>query len=155
MQVILRWLFIAFQLLCVAALIFVVSGIVAMIIASTSGECPVLNEGNIRCNSPGYQSMAEHGMMVLLLTVFTGFPGLLAMAGIFFIIRAIIKWRRGPAPATPATAGGAGLPDEAAGTTEDSPAKKTWMFILKIFLIIIGLTMVAGFITGIVESLSG
>jgi len=80
--------------ICIAALILVAAGIGSLVLVSLSGVCPVLNEGNISCTAPSYQALAEFGMAVLLLTVFTGLPALLAFGGLVFLVRDTMAWRR-------------------------------------------------------------
>ena len=82
------------KLACIAALIIVVAGIGSLVYVSAIGACPTLNEGGIRCVTPAYQSVAEYGMTVLLLTVFTGIPGLMAIGGMIFLVRDLMAWRR-------------------------------------------------------------
>ena len=84
-----------FRVLCYGALVFVLAGFGSLILVSVLDVCPVLNEGGIRCNTPLYQSIAEFGVTAMLLTVFTGLPGLLAMGGAFFLFRGILRWARG------------------------------------------------------------
>lgn len=82
------------RLVCYVALAIVVCGVGAMVFVSMLDVCPTLHEGGISCNAPVYQHLAEFGMTVLLVTVFTGFPALLAIGGIVFLARDIAHWRR-------------------------------------------------------------
>ncbi len=82
-----------FELVCYAALVFVLSGIVALIYVQAGGLCPRFDTGSVSCVTPQAKSIANWAMTVLLLTVFTGFPGLLAIAGVIFGLKRIGRWR--------------------------------------------------------------
>jgi len=87
-----RFLGIAVRFACYAALALVVSGIAALVFVIKTGGCPRLDEGSVECISPFYEAVGGYGVSVLLATVFTGLPGILALAGLVMLIRGI--WRR-------------------------------------------------------------
>lgn len=160
---------IVLRLACYAGLAFVVAGFGALVLLSLLGLCPTLNEGNIRCISPGATSLAEFGMTVMLLTVFTGFPALLAMGGLVYLVldtgKLIKRWR-GPAT-VPGQSGPSltnaenlphkDIPDPGAAPippraerAPDGPGRK----FLKVLLILFGLFLAAGVVAGIIEGIT-
>ena len=153
MKKILGFLFVLLQVACILVLLYVVSGIGALILTSALDVCPQLNEGNIRCNSETYQSIAEYGMTVLLITVFTGLPALMAIAGLVFIVRALLKLRsRRASPAAPhqrvrTPSSGAAAPSPSAGRGLNRYAK--------IALYILGAFIVAGTLAGAIQRIAG
>jgi len=87
-----------FKLICYLALLAVLAGIASLVFVSTMDVCPRLDEGDIACTNPFYESLASFGMVVVLATVFTGLPGLLALGGVVFLIRDLLNLRRRSAP---------------------------------------------------------
>jgi len=81
------------RLACYLGLVFVLSGLLAGLAAQ--GHCPRFDSGAVRCDSASFQSLAEWAMSVILLSVFTGVPLLLALGGLVFaLIDARRWWRR-------------------------------------------------------------
>ena len=74
-----------FRLICYLALVLVVSGVGSLILVSKLDVCPTLNESQIQCITPFYESLGNYGMGVTLITVFTGLPGILAIVGLIFL----------------------------------------------------------------------
>ena len=85
---------IVLRIFCYLGLAFVVSGIAAMMIIGALGVCPRFDTGSISCTTPFYNDLAEYALTVLILTIFTGFPALLAIGGVVFLIYDLIRWRR-------------------------------------------------------------
>ncbi|MCW2306767.1 hypothetical protein [Rhodobium gokarnense] len=94
MRIVWKLAYLALKIASIAALILVVAGIGSLVAVTMLDACPTLNEGAIRCTSGTAQGFAEFGMTVLLLTVFTGIPGLLAVIGLGFLVRDLMRWRR-------------------------------------------------------------
>lgn len=119
--------------ICYLALVVVVAGFTGMFILSASGACPTLNTGGIVCATPFYKDLAGYSLSIVLLTVFTGVPGLLAIAGAFFLMHRLFLWR---------TAGAA---------TAGAPAEKPnfLIFLLKAFAVLMGIAFLLGIVGGI------
>ena len=69
----------------VAAGIISLSGVFALDLCKQSG-------GTVTCSDPFYRKMYEFGFTVVLMSVFTGLPALLAIGGLVFAVRDIF-WR--------------------------------------------------------------
>ncbi|MFI4996009.1 MAG: hypothetical protein ACHQAQ_09530 [Hyphomicrobiales bacterium] len=82
------------KLLCYAALGLLLAGIAALVYVAKTGGCPRFDEGAVECISPFYQSLGNFGEGVVLVTAFTGLPGFLAIAGLVFLVRDVLRWRR-------------------------------------------------------------
>ncbi|WP_421856992.1 hypothetical protein [Oricola sp.] len=91
MRVVLRFVFLLFRWLCYAALAYVVAGFGSLILLSLMDVCPRLDTGAIECVSETYTSIAKFGMGAALISVFTGLPLLLALLGLFFLLRWLVK----------------------------------------------------------------
>jgi hypothetical protein len=84
-----------FKIVCYLALACELAAFGSLTALHSLGVCPTINEGGIECTAPAYESIASFGVMVVLMTVFTGVPGLLAIAGIVFLILWLVRrWRR-------------------------------------------------------------
>ena len=94
MRLVWKLSYLALKIASIAALILVATGIGSLVVVSGFDLCPTLNEGTIQCTSGAAQGFAEFGIRVLLLTVFTGVPGLLAVIGLGFLVRDLMRWRR-------------------------------------------------------------
>jgi len=155
-----RRLFLLFQLICFAALLYELSVIAAVIFASMPDVCPVFNEGGIRCTTPTYTAIGKYGMTGLLISVFAPVPTLLAIIGLVFAVRALIRWRRGRAPtAPPASATTPPQPAAPSPTPAAVGAKKKWRLPKNPWLrfALFGLVgfLTAGFIAGIIQRIAG
>ncbi len=148
--------FFVLRLVCYVALAIVVCGIGAMVLVSMLDVCPTLHEGGINCNAPFYQHIAEFGMTVLLLTVFTGFPALLAIGGIVFLARDIAHWRRrrrqSGLTSETTTAESATRP-EMVETVEPSTLSRIARTVLKVLLVLIAISFVGGILFGLMDGL--
>lgn len=147
--------FFLLRLICYVMLAIVIVGIGSMVLVSVLDVCPTLHEGGISCNAPLYQHLAEFGMAVLLVTVFTGFPGLFAIGGLIFLAKDIAAWRRRRSVGE--AAGIDIAPSEAVRSHQAGEAKfgKTgWSaIVIKGFLILMGIAFVGGAIAGILDHL--
>ncbi len=127
--------------ICYLALAVVVAGFASMFILSASGACPTLGTGGIVCTTPFYKELATYGLTIVLLTVFTGLPGLLAIAGVFFLLHRIFLWRTR----------GASVPAADTASPRQPTAKPSFlMFLLKAFAVLMGVAFLLGIIGGIV-----
>lgn len=148
--------FFVLRVVCYVALAIVVSGIGAMVLVSMLDVCPTLHEGGISCNAPIYQHIAEFGMTVLLLTVFTGFPALLAIGGIVFLARDIAHWRRrrrqsGLASETMTVESAMG--QEVIEPAQSSMLSRVARTVLKILLVLIAISFAGGILFGLMDGL--
>ena len=82
MPKVLHWLL---RLICYGALIVVLAGLASLVFVSKMNVCPTLDESQIACTTAFYESLASFGMSVVLISVFTGLPGLLAIAGLIML----------------------------------------------------------------------
>lgn len=82
------------RILSYLALAFVVSGFAAMIFIGALDVCPRFDTGAVQCTTPFYEGIAQYAMMAVMLTVFTLIPGLLAIAGLVFLVIDLLRWRR-------------------------------------------------------------
>lgn len=81
------------KFVCYVALAIVFAGVASLFVPSMLGLCSHASGGTLKCNDPMYHRIFEFGYTVVMLTVFTGIPGLLAMGGLVFLIRDVF-WRR-------------------------------------------------------------
>ncbi|MEM1200768.1 MAG: hypothetical protein AAGI06_15820, partial [Pseudomonadota bacterium] len=80
-------LFLIFRIVCYGALGVVALGFLGMIVFSQPDMCSSFSTGSISCKSPTIEELAQLTMGLLLVSVFTGVPILLALAGLFFAVR--------------------------------------------------------------------
>lgn len=148
--------FFVLRLVCYVALAIVVCGIGAMVFVSMLDVCPTLHEGGISCNAPVYQHLAEFGMAVLLLTVFTGFPAFLAIGGVVFLARDIAHWRRRrqqPAMASDTVTVESMMQPAAIESAEPSTLGRVAKTALKVLLVLMAISLVGGVIFGLLDGL--
>jgi hypothetical protein len=86
-------LFLILRVVCYLALALIVSSIVALVAAMTFGDCTQSGE-SVACTSSLLQGIVSAASITLLTSVFTGLPTLLALGGIFFLIRYGLRGRR-------------------------------------------------------------
>lgn len=144
------------RLVCYVALAIVVCGIGAMVFVSMLDVCPTLHEGGISCNAPVYQHLAEFGMTVLLLTVFTGFPALLAIGGIVFLARDIAHWRRRrrqPAMASQDMTADSLIQPAAIEAAEPSTLGRIARAAFKVLLVLMAISFAGGVLFGLLDGL--
>jgi len=152
------------RLACYGGLLFVVTGIASLVFVSTLGVCPELNEGNIRCDTQFYKEIADYAMVVLLLTVFTGIPGLLAIGGVVFAFFDVRALRRRSKGGTGKSANGEASNSNLSGSgptsvESDQPPLTWWTgplgFVVKAILVVMAITFGLGVITGIYQAITG
>lgn len=88
-----RGLSLILRIICYLALVLVVGSVVAMAAAMTFGGCTQSGD-SVACASPVAEGAANAANIVMLTSVFTGIPVLLALGGVFFLIRALLRRRR-------------------------------------------------------------
>ena len=153
-------LYLIFRIVCYCALAVVLAGLGALVLATASGSCSSSGGMSMSCDSDLWKALADFGLTILLLTVFTGVPGLLAIAGAFFGLRELYMWRvrvnaaRGRpanlAQSPVADAAGAEPPQAAAPGQAPSTSASSGFgkLVLKILLGILGLAFFGGIIAG-------
>lgn len=132
------------RIICYLALAAVVLGIGGMYILSATGACPRISTGGIACTTDFYTQLAEFSMTIMLLTVFTGVPALLAMAGVIFLLYDLFQWHGSRAAvAAPSPA----------GSEQPATGRKPsfLIFLLKCFGFILVATFVLAIIAGMLE----
>jgi len=83
------------RVVCYGALILVVAGAISLFAPFLLDLCAQPSGGTVTCADPFYRSIYEFGFTVVLMSVFTGAPALLAFAGLVFLIKDIFWQRRG------------------------------------------------------------
>ncbi len=82
-----RTLFLILRIVCYGALAVVALGFLGMIVFSQPDMCSSFSTGSISCKSPAIEELAKLTMGLLLVSVFTGLPIVLALGGVFFAVR--------------------------------------------------------------------
>lgn len=148
-------LFLLLRLVCYAVLLLVILGFGSVVVLSLTGACPRIDTGAIVCTSDTYKQIGSFGMGVMLVTAFTGIPALMAIAGVFFLVRKIYLWRTARA-AHPLAAGPddvkTGSAQSHSQPSEGGAARQSTgigMFILKAIGVVLGVLFLIGFIGGI------
>lgn len=131
-------LYFIFRWVCYAALLIVVAGFGAMIWLSASGMCPTLGTGGIVCQTPFQKEIATHALSIVLVTIFTGIPGILAIFGAGFLLHRLFKWRNRRKAAKGQSEPGAGEPS-------------FFMFLIKFFGVLMALAFVGGIVAGMLN----
>jgi len=83
----------AFRGLSYFALAALVGSFAIMAILSFSGLCSRIDEGQVECATHTLAFLAQAAMGVVLLSVFTLAPLALAICGVIFLIRAMLRRR--------------------------------------------------------------
>lgn len=83
------------RIVCYGALALVLAGALSLFVPFLLDLC-AQSGGSVTCTDPFYRSIYEFGFSIVLMSVFTGAPVLLAFAGLVFLIRDIFWRRRGP-----------------------------------------------------------
>lgn len=128
-------LYLIVRVICYCALALVVAGFGSFFLLGALDVCPRLDTGSISCNTPFQEGVAEFGLGVMLVSVFTGIPLLLALAGLFFMVRGLYR-RFGP-------------------DTSESRAGRSVQIVLKYVLIAFGVLILISFVGGIVGGVMG
>ena len=128
-------LYLIARVICYCALALVVAGFGSFFLLGALDVCPRLDTGEISCNTPFQESVASYGMGIMLISVFTGIPLLLAMAGLFFLVRGLYR-RFGP-------------------DTSESRAGRSFQIVLKYVLIAFGVLILISVVGGIIGNVIG
>lgn len=81
------------RIVCYAALAIVVAGAAGLFAPLALDLCANRPGSTAKCVAPIFRIIHEFGYTVILVTVFTGLPGLLALGGVVFLVRDVF-WRR-------------------------------------------------------------
>lgn len=130
-----RILLLALEIVCYLALITVVAAILGLIFVSVSGVCEGFDMSVQNCSNPTYLAIGNYSYTILLMTVFTGFPGLFAIGGIVFALKRVHKRKSER------------LRNEG---REEEVSKFGW-FLLKAYLYLMGIVFVVAVIVGIIS----
>lgn len=84
----LKWLFRGLCYLSLAALVW---AFWMMGRLQGSGACPRIDTGAVICTTPEARELANAALSIVLVAGFTGFPALLAIAGVVFLVKDL--WR--------------------------------------------------------------
>ncbi|MGD1888286.1 MAG: hypothetical protein ACFB01_14405 [Cohaesibacteraceae bacterium] len=87
----LGWLMLPFRLIGYAALITVTAAFAFVFSSEPLGLCRSNGPG-LTCSSDAWQSLADLGLSIMLLSVFTGLPLILAFAGLIFLSLDFARW---------------------------------------------------------------
>jgi hypothetical protein len=79
--------------LCYLAFGFLLAGLGTLAFIDASGMCTQLGASAVACLTPLFDRVAQFSVAVVLLSVFTGLPALLALFGLFFLMREILRRR--------------------------------------------------------------
>jgi hypothetical protein len=79
--------FLLLRLICYAALAIVLAAGVALMVISVNGQCPPISEAGVACATKFSQRLADFGLAVAGFTLDTGFPIVLAVGGLIFLMR--------------------------------------------------------------------
>ncbi len=87
--------FLLLRLICYAALLVLIAASLALIVASVNGQCPRINSGiGVTCATRFSQRLADFGLDVMGFALDRGFPIVLAVGGLIFLMRDVRR-RRG------------------------------------------------------------
>lgn len=153
-------LYLIFRIVCYCALAVVLAGLGALVLATASGSCSSSGGMSMSCDSDFWKALADFGLTILLLTVFTGIPGLLAIAGAFFGLRELYMWRvrrnaarNRPAHIAQSSPSDTAVSDPSQAASGQAPPRAAssgfGKLVLKILLGILALAFVGGIIGGI------
>ena len=87
------------RILCYLALVIVLAGFVSLVFPFVTDNCANQSGGTVSCTNPFYRDMFEFGFTVVMFSIFTGLPGLLALGGIVFLVKDLRSWFSGGQPA--------------------------------------------------------
>ncbi len=135
-------IFLIFRVICYLALAVLTLGVVGMLVLSSPEFCSSFSTGAISCKSEGLEELARLTMGILLASVFTGVPVLLAFTGLIFALRAV-------APAITRSYRKAGANSDAPG---EQPARGKLGRAGRIIAYLIGAFFISAIIAGIYEA---
>ena len=85
----------ALKIICYVALGALLAGFAVLAFLAARDICPRLDEGGIACMSPVFDVIASIAMAIVLLSVFTVLPALLALGGLIFLAFDLLRrWRK-------------------------------------------------------------
>jgi hypothetical protein len=79
--------FLLLRLICYPTLVIVLAAGAALIVISVNGQCPPVNEAGVTCATKFSQYLVDFGLTVASFTLDTGFPLVLAVGGLIFLMR--------------------------------------------------------------------
>jgi hypothetical protein len=82
-----RPLFYLLRIVCYPALAIVLAAGLALIFVSINGQCPPISEIGVTCVTPLSQHAADFGLGIAGFALNTGFPIVLAVGGLIFLMR--------------------------------------------------------------------
>jgi len=85
--------FLLLRLICYPALAIVLAAGLALIVISVNGQCPPISDIGVTCAGRNSQRLADFGLTVLGFTLDTGFPIVLAVGGLIFLLRDVRRKR--------------------------------------------------------------
>ncbi len=145
-----KWhaLMLILRFVCYLTLATVILSFTLIAVLPAVGACSSITTGGISCSSPLSKELAEIGLGMVLLTVFTGVPALFAMAGVIFSLHDIYLWsmRRSGAEAKNIP-----ISDDDVQSSQVGRKPGFLVFLLKAF----GLLMAAIFALGIIAGIVG
>ena len=75
------------RIVCYPALVVVLAAGLALIFVSINGQCPPISEIGVTCVTPLSQHAADFGLGIAGFALNTGFPIVLAVGGLIFLMR--------------------------------------------------------------------
>jgi len=79
--------FLLLRLICYSTLATVLAAGAALLVISVNGQCPPVNEAGVTCATKFSQYLADFGLTVASFALDTGFPVVLAVGGLIFLMR--------------------------------------------------------------------
>jgi len=79
--------FLLLRLICYPTLAIVLAAGAALIVISVNGQCPPINEAGVTCATKFSQRLADFGLTVASFALDTGFPVVLAVGGLIYLMR--------------------------------------------------------------------
>ena len=79
--------FLLLRLICYPALALMLAAGAALAIVWVNGQCPPVNEAGVTCATKFSQYLADFGLTVASFALDTGFPVVLAVGGLIFLMR--------------------------------------------------------------------
>lgn len=77
------------RFLCYTALVIVLIGLLSLVLPFAFDLCSTQSGGIVNCTSELYRKFYEFGFTVVMMSIFTGVPGILAIGGVVFLFKDI------------------------------------------------------------------
>ena len=90
----LRLLTAILRVVCYAALVTMLFGVVSLFLPFALEYCKNASGGIVKCTSPSYRWYFETGFTIVMMGVFTGLPALLAFGGLIFLFFDVRNWNK-------------------------------------------------------------